>query len=67
MALAAFGEKDLVDITIAVSFRNARRLIPRDRMQASLGFRRPRSDEAPVLQVEGCRRSGADSHLLAVW
>jgi hypothetical protein len=37
-------------------------LIPSDRTQPSLGFRRAYGDEAPVLQVEGCRRGGGDSH-----
>src|SRR5258707_563051 len=37
-------------------------LIPGDRTQPSLGFRRAYGDEAPVLHVEGCRRGGGDSH-----
>src|SRR5207247_9213395 len=42
-----------------------RGLIPSERTQPSLGFRRAYGDEAPVLQVEGRRRGGADSHQLA--
>src|SRR5258708_40168547 len=42
-----------------------RGLIPSDRTQPSFGFRRAYGDEAPVLQVEGCRRGGSDSHQLA--
>ena len=42
-----------------------RGLIPGDRTEPSLGFRRAHGDEAPVLQVEGCRGGGADTHQLA--
>src|SRR6266849_7590887 len=42
-----------------------RGLMPSNRMQPSLCFRRTYGDEAPVLQVEGRRRGGADSHQLA--
>src|SRR3546814_2308371 len=42
-----------------------RGLIPSDRPQPSFGLRRAYGDEAPVLQVEGCRRGSADPHQLA--